>query len=290
MTTETVLKQVRNRLGPLNGQAEQAVAEAVEIIRQMSEQPSSPITEDSFKGENPSLEEYESWSDEQQRRYLVEAKKNNAKWIETKLHELNAAWLIVVDGKIKAHGPALQTFPHEEEFEAFCKKIGKFPFVIFSPRIFFIEESASWHSTKLSNDAYPTLHLNLKTATAETILDADFDTGAVDSYFDLDLLVQRGLIKVKKIDIKDESSHLGRSFDYVTKSIWMELRDKNGQSRQERVYGICVENWRHSPFVAINPNRTALVGRGTMLKLQPMVGLDFANRQTEVEYRQVPTS
>jgi hypothetical protein len=56
------------------------------------------------------------------------------------------------------------------------------------------------------------------------------------------------------------------------------------------VYGICVENWRHSPFVAINPNRTALVGRGTMLKLQPMVGLDFANRQTEVEYRQIPTS
>ncbi len=243
MITETVLKQVRNRLGPLTDQAEQAVAQAVEIIRQMNGLSFSPTEtkDDDFKGENVSLEEYESWSNEQQRRYLVEAKKNNTKWIETKLHELNAAWLIVVDGKIKAHGPALQTFPHEEEFEAFCKKIGKFPFVIFSPRIFFIEESALWHSTKLSNDAYPTLHL-------------------------------------------------GRSFDYVTKSIWMELRDKNGQSRQERVYGICVENWRNSPFVAINPNRTALVGRGMMLKLQPMVGLDFANRQTEVEYRQIPTS
>jgi penicillin V acylase-like amidase (Ntn superfamily) len=75
MTSETVLKQVRDRLGPLNGQAEQAVAEAVEIIRQMSEPPSSPITEDGFKGENVSLEEYESWSDKQQRHYLVEAKK-----------------------------------------------------------------------------------------------------------------------------------------------------------------------------------------------------------------------
>jgi len=291
MITENVLEQVRDRLGPLNGQAEQAVAEALEIVRRMNGPSLAPTVnvdketkENTFRGENVSLAEYESWPDEQQRRYLGAAKKNNAKWIETKLHELNAAWLIVVDGEIMAHGPALQTFPHEEEFEALCEKIGKFPFVIFSPRIFYIEESASWHSTKFLNDAYPTIHINLKADNAETALDADFDTGAVDSYFDLGLLVQHGLIRIKKIDIKDESSHLGRNFDYVTKSIWVELRDKNGQSRQERVYAICVENWHRSPFVAINSNRAALVGRGTMLQLQPRVVLDFASHQTEVAF------
>ncbi len=284
MITETVLKQVRDRLGPLNGQAEQAVAEAVEIIRQMSEPPSAPITEDSFKGENVSLDEYESWSDDQQRRYQVEAKKANANWIERKLQELNAAWLIVLDEKIVAHGPALRTFPHEEEFEKLCEKTGKFPFVIFSPRIFLIEESAPWHTTKLSGDAYPTLHINLKTNATATELEADFDTGAVDTYLDLDLLVQRGLIKVKRIDIKDESSHLGQTFGYITKSIWLEIKAQDGQRRQTRIYAICVENWKKSPFVAVNPNRTALVGRDAMLQLQPKVLLDFAARQTEVEY------
>jgi hypothetical protein len=141
MTTEAVLKQVRNRLGPLNDQAEQAVVEAVAIIRQMSEPSFSPATDGSFIGENAGLDEYLSWADDKQRRYQIEAKKANAKWIATKLQELGADWLIVIDGKIVAQGPSLQTFPHEEEFEELCKKVGKFPFVIFNPRIFLIEES-----------------------------------------------------------------------------------------------------------------------------------------------------
>jgi len=70
----------------------------------------------------------------------------------------------------------------------------------------------------------------------------------------------------------------------------MELQDKNGQRRETGAVAILVKNWRTSPFVAINPKRTALVGRDTMLQLKPVVSLDFANCQTEVEYRQIPTS
>ncbi len=46
----------------------------------------------------------------------------------------------------------------------------------------------------------------------------------------------------------------------------------------------CIKEWRASPFVAINPNRTALVGRGLFHKLAPIVHLDFAARQTEIEF------
>ena len=293
--TETVLRQVRDRLGPLSGEAEQAVAEALEIVRRMNGSPFSPTAakeskDDDFKSENVSLDEYESWSDDQQLRYLTEAKKTNAKWIETRLQDLGAMWLMVCDGKVITHGPTLQTFPHEEEFDELCEKIGKFPFVIFSPRLFFIEETVPWHSTKMSGDAYPTIRFNLKTDGAETELEADFDTGALDTYFDLDLLMQRGVVKAKKRKIYDESSHLGKNYKYIAKSIRLELKDKNGQHRQIQILAARVKNWNSSPFVAINPNRTALVGRDTMLQLQPVVLLDFANRQTEVEYRQILTS
>jgi len=293
--TETVLRQVRDRLGPLSGEAEQAVTEALEIVRRMNGAPFSPPVDQEakscdFKSENVSLEVYESWSDDQQLRYLTEAKKANADWIEKKLQELEAVWLIVSDGKIIAYGPALQTFPHEEEFDELCEKIGKFPFVIFSPRLFFIEETVSWHSTKMSGDAYPTVLINVKTDGAETELEADFDTGALDTYFDLDLLMQRGVVKAKKRKIYDESSHLGKNYKYIAKSIRLELKDKNGQHRRTQILAACVKNWNNSPFVAINPKRTALVGRNTMLQLQPVVLLDFANRQTEVEYRQILTS
>ncbi|MDZ7362629.1 MAG: hypothetical protein ONB46_18175 [candidate division KSB1 bacterium] len=285
MITETVLKQVRDRLGPLNGQAEQAVAAAVEIIRQMNGPPSSPIIEDSFKGENVSLEEYESWSDDQQARYQSETERNNAKWIEQKMRDLQAMWLIVIDGQIVASGPKLRTFPHDEEFDELCEKTGKFPFVFFSPRMFYIEETVSWHSTAIPGDSYPTVQVNLKTDAGETELEADFDTGAMDAYLDLDFLLQHRLIMVKKRKIMKDSSHLGQNYRYITKSIWLGAKDKNGQHRHTKIVAICVANWRQSPFVAINPNRTALVGRDTMLQLQPAVLLDFANRQTEVEYR-----
>jgi hypothetical protein len=41
-------------------------------------------------------------------------------------------------------------------------------------------------------------------------------------------------------------------------------------------------DWHISPFIKINPNRLALIGRDILLELQPKVLLDFAKRQTEI--------
>ena len=157
MTTESVLNEVRQRLGPLNEQAEEAVAEALNLIRRKFHSLFSAVAEEAFRSENATLDEYLNWTDEQQRRYQSEAERENIKWIEKRLDDLHATWLIVVDGKIIAHGPSLQTFPHEEEFEALCEKLGKYPFVIFSPRMFLIEEAAGWHPTEIPGDAYPVI-------------------------------------------------------------------------------------------------------------------------------------
>jgi hypothetical protein len=278
------LTEVRHRLGPLNDQAERAVTETLEIIRQRQASPFSAAIEGSFKSKNADLKEYLSWSDEQQSRYQSDAESTNSTWVENKMRELSVMWLIVVDGEIIAHGPALRTFPYEEDFDALCEKHGKYPFVFFSPRMFLIEETAAWHSTTVPVDAYPTIQIGLKANAAEIELEADFDTGALDTYLDLDRLVQQGVMSISPKNLRRLSSHLGKNFNYTTKSVWLELKDKNAQSHRIRINAICVENWQTSPFVAINPSRTALVGRDTMLQLQPLVLFNFADRQTQAEY------
>jgi len=146
MMTETVLKQVRDRLGPLSGEAEQAVTEALEIVRRMNGSPFSPTVDkvagdENFKGENADLQEYLSWTDQQKLDYQTETESANTKWVEKKMQELNAMWMIVMDGQLVASGPAMRTFPRDEEFDALCRKHEKYPFVFFSPSLFHIEET-----------------------------------------------------------------------------------------------------------------------------------------------------
>jgi len=143
MITESVLKQVRDRLGPLSEQAELAVIEVVKIMCRTNEPPVSPaITEEAedgnFKGVNVVLDEYKSWSDDRKLQYQTEGENANAKWIEKQMHDLNALWLIVIDGKIIASGPLLRTFLHDEDFDKLCENTGKYPFVFFSPRMFYM--------------------------------------------------------------------------------------------------------------------------------------------------------
>jgi len=47
-----------------------------------------------------------------------------------------------------------------------------------------------------------------------------------------------------------------------------------------------VADWHNSPFTAINPNRTFLLGRSGLLNLRPRVILDFDARLTEVEFKE----
>jgi len=113
---------------------------------------------------------------------------------------------------------------------------------------------------------------------------ADLDTGAIDAYFNLDLLAKHGLFKEGTRDYEDESEHPGQSFRFITKPLRLSVTDKNGQSREAGFFAFCIKNWHNSPFVAINPNRTALIGRSVFFKIAPVIHLDFAARQTEIEF------
>lgn len=284
IAVESVLDEVRHKLGPLNEQAEQAVAQALEIIRKKI----APPATGNFINRNASLQEYLTWPDKRRRRYHSEAEEANAAWVEKKLRELNAMWLIVVEGEVIAHGHSFQKFPHEEEFDELCDRLGKYPFVFFSPRMFLIEETTRWHPTEIPGDAYPTIPLGLKSDTQTLQLDADFDTGALDIYLDLDYLTANGITTVTEKNLTQDSRHLGRLFSYIAKSLWLEMADKNGIARRIRVRALCVLNWAISPFTAINPNRRALIGRNVLFELRPRAILDFNDRSTEIEFPSLP--
>jgi len=78
------------------------------------------------------------------------------------------------------------------------------------------------------------------------------------------------------------SIHHYLTFVYVDKLVKVELPFGAGETRSVEILIACVQNWHSSPFVDINPNRTALIGRDTLLKLKPQVLLDFDKRQTEI--------
>jgi len=103
-------------------------------------------------------------------------------------------------------------------------------------------------------------------------------------YIDLNFLLQRNLLTIEAEDYEQESNHLNRSFIFFAKPFRFSVQDQNGKSKEVEAYTLCIKNWRKSPFVAINPNRTALIGRGLFHKLAPVVHLDFAARQTEIEF------
>lgn len=284
MTAETIIQKVREELGTLDKNGEQTVAAVLKVLKR-TEPGTLESTKETFVSRNITLEEYIGLPRLERRRYQSEARNHNALWIENQFNRLAAKWIMVVDGRVVQHGATLDNYPEDEEFLEFCQKTGKYPFVFFNKRVFAIEESpTAWHKTRDNNDYYPAATIVLSNTSNQFITEADLDTGAIDCYSDLELLLTNGIITVRAQDFEDTSEHLGQSFIYLAKRAWLELADESGRSRRWRTTIICVSDWQNSPFTAINPTRTFLLGRSVLLELRPRVVLDFEAHSTQVYY------
>jgi hypothetical protein len=244
-----------------------------------------PPAEEKFAGRNITLEEYKTLPREEKRRYHDEAEKLNWHWVENQLNRLNAKWLMVVDGKVVSHGSTLKNFPDRQELVGLCKRTGKYPFAFFSPSMFAIEELPTpWHTTRDVKDAYPAVSITLSGNNNRVETRADLDTGSADCYASLRFLTLSGVVKVESEDIERSAKHLGRSFFYFAIPVWIELTDSTGKNNKCQTAIACVDDWHESPFTAINPNRSFLLGRSVLLELQPRLVLDFAAKRTEVQF------
>ena len=282
MTAETLIEKVRDKLGALDRNGEQIVTAAMEILNDKS---SSLSSNNGFVGQNVTLEEYEALSPDEKSRYLEEAETLNRRWIENQYKTFDANWIMVVDGRVVLSGMSLKDYPEHEDFLKICETTGKYPFVFISAQLLAIEErSTNWHDTFEAGDAYPAVPIALSHNENRFVTDADLDTGALDCYGALELLAAQGIIEIERSETRLPSQHLSRKYFYYIKRILVELAGETGENRRCHTTVVCVDNWRNSPFTAINPTRTFLLGRGVLLELRPRLLLDFDARQTEIQF------
>jgi hypothetical protein len=175
-----------------------------------------------FRTRNLSMKEYKRLSDSERSYFHALAREENVSWIESQLQEHRAGWLVVVNGRVIAHGENLDDYPDEIEIRRICEKMGEFPFVFVNDLLLAVEESATtWHQTVHPDDYYPTLGLRLlsldRARSAELV--ADFDTGALSTFAELDRLVSSGIIETSLFDVPHIATHLNRRYSYVLKHV-----------------------------------------------------------------------
>ncbi|MGH7596181.1 MAG: hypothetical protein ACREOI_07505 [bacterium] len=236
-----------------------------------------------FIGENLTLDEYERLSPKERGMLQRRLKEQNHLWLKNKFLELKAAWLVVIDGEVIDWGKSLKNLPMARQNVEVSQRTGKFPFVFINDDLMAIEESNSaWHATNDPGDYYPTLPVTLSSASNIVELVGDFDIGASGTFVDYDFLRDRNLIQAEVGDYYEISRHLNQPYHGVAKSLRFQLSSKAGKAFAFETMIYCVPDWHISPFVKINPDRVALVGRDLLLTLKPKVLLDFNKRQTEI--------
>lgn len=238
-----------------------------------------------FVGENLTLEEYSSLAIDEKMYLKSTLLENNMAWLNQKFQELNAAWITVVNGELITYSSALAEYPQESDVLKICKDKGRFPFVFVNNRFLAIEETSfQWSKTVHPNDYYPTVPIQINSLNLSLRFIADFDTGAGEIYVNMARLIAEGLIKEPSpVEGIHKNIHLGKNYWYYVKELCVGIVPEKGKIKKEEKFPVvCICNWDRSPFVFINPNRSALVGRNLFLKIGPSVILQFANRKTEI--------
>jgi hypothetical protein len=273
ITVDEILAEVEKRMGALDERTKQAVTLAL----QLAEQHGLP----KWQGENPTWDEWQRMSEEERQAVMDELEQRNRVWLEWMRRTLQAEWLLVVDGKIVRYGASWNEYPSDDALEALIQQLGKVPLLFAADPL--IEETA-WSPTRYPEDFYPTLSVTFQGLAGQRItLVADFDTGSRHTFADADLLQRQGVIHLLPTTLWAVGWHLNRSFRYTPKSLIVILTAADGTQKTSSQTILCVRNWQQSPFVVVNPNRTALIGRSLCLATQAKITLDFAQQVTSVQ-------
>lgn len=240
-----------------------------------------------FKMKNISFDEYKNLSYEDRKQLHLSAFEENKDWIQSKIKEYHAAWIAVVDGIVMSFSDRIDNYPSDYQVAEICQNTKKFPFIFVNETILAIEEIGLGGSeAKYENDTYPTLGITIfnSNQTNSKPMIVDFDTGALGVFIDFDLLLSAGIIEETLFDIPRVSFHLNHQYEYVFKSVILQIKDFPDDNNNIGVKKIisCIKNWKSSPFVHINPNRAGLAGRSIPNALQILITLDFKNRRITV--------
>jgi hypothetical protein len=297
MTHETLIENVKQRYanaGPATLAALLHTLQEANVDLHLPETSSERTTNNvaprenlkprAFVGEHLTLEEYRRLSLNERFEHKRRLKEQNQRWLEEKFASLHAAWLMVLEGEVIGYGETMRDYPRVEQIREVGSRYGKRPFLFINDLVVAVEESFSkWRATVYRDDFYPTVPITLHTDAGSLSLTADFDTGAASSFVDYDLLSEQAMLEINGEDEEAEVSiHLGEGFRFFSKSVTIEVEASNEGRLRRNVFVACVLDWNRSPFVRINPRRSALAGRDLFLQLKSRVLLDLGNRRTSV--------
>ncbi len=235
-----------------------------------------------FVGENLPFEAIEKLSIKERGALQRSLKEQNKDWLREKIANLKALWVMVMDGRVHAWGKSMKDYPQPEQIMEICRSTGKYPFIFIDDDQMAIEEGSSvWHRLD-EDDYYPTVPVILRSDSGTTKLVADFDTGSPFSFVSYDLLLKAHVVQRHFGEYVENAIHLGKLYQCVAKVVYAEIVTVPGKTKTFTTTIYCVDDWLNSPFVKINPNRAALIGRDLLLELQLNVLLQFGKRRTEI--------
>ncbi len=241
-------------------------------------------TASEFVGENQPFDPKRSLSLHGRATIKRQIKAQNREWLSGQFQKLKAAWIMIIDGQVVASGVSLATYPKPEQILEACHRTGKFPLLFIDEDHLAIEEGGSrWHRTNIPGDYYPSVPLTLRSNNSSTLVLGDFDTGASSTFVDYEWLVKQKLVHLQIQEDAESSHHLNQTYAYLPRSFVVEIASKPGGAQALEITIACVIDWKNSPFVKVNPDRVALVGRDVLLALRPKVLLDFDARRTEIQ-------
>ncbi len=230
-----------------------------------------------------SFKEYLALSDDERRDIRLSGYSKFRNWIEEELQSRQAEWMIVVGGKIIETGQTLDDYPSRDKLYKIGRQFDRVPFVFVANPV--IEES-SWAALP-KNDFYPGLSITVEadgfqSAQNRLALQADFDTGSLNMFFDYDNLVEEHVIDEQPNEETQEGLHLSRKYHFHILTAKISIDDETGKTLSGNFSALCVHDWQQSPLCIANPSRKALVGRRLLLRLPIRIELNGQNRSTKI--------
>jgi hypothetical protein len=242
-----------------------------------------PVMRDIF---SIAFADYLAMSDEERDAIQLEAYARYRQWIDEELRQRRARWMLVCGGTVIESSPTLRNYPRDEKFREAGERYGFIPFVFAAQPL--IEES-SWADHK-DDDFYPRLSIVVAAENKELgnpqndglIINADFDTGSGNAFFDHAKLSNEGIIQRQEFRRANVHFHLGRPFRYHILPVLIGVVTEAGRVISGVIEALCVRDWTQSLFRLPNPSRQALVGRNVLTELPLQVKLDGRRRVTQI--------
>ena len=235
------------------------------------------------------LDEFGRLSQQEQLQVRDRVEELHGDWIREELEHRRVAWIVTMGSEIMLESKDLFNTPTLEDVMPLARQKDAVPFLFM--KLGPIEElRATWSDCGTVDhfkDWYPTIHIRISDASRpghdplEFI--ADFDTGNPYIHLDGDILWDRGITREFNFFNRQRDSFHEMEYTYYPSHVFLEIMEEDRPVVEMTTQVNCVLDWKRSPFVIANPNRTAFVGRQVFKFSDFSAILDGTNHVTRAE-------